>query len=395
MPNHHHPPTTDHNSSLWSSCRRRIIATMRCGGGMSRHRKTTKPNTINMKLPESLSEEKNVMMKETVKRLQSGLNDDVLQGAKEVRELTKTDPETRTYFGLIGAIPPLVAMLDYEDVNIQISTLYALLNLGIGNDLNKSAIVEAGGVHKMVNLITPTIDCEPDLRAAIVANFLGLSALDSNKGVIGSSGAVSFLIKTLRGLIKVEAEIDKKDSQVVQDCSRALYNLSILPTNVLLMIEIDGFVQFLLSTIGGGAEISDRVLLILTNIVSTPEGRRAISGVHDVFTILVDVLSWMDMPNCQEKVAYILMVMAYKSSEDQQAMIEAGIKSSLLELTLLGSTLAQKRSSRILEILRTGKGKQVLKNTGGGAVTTISEPLYGSGDIESPDSSSGFSNTNA
>ncbi|MFS8030114.1 putative armadillo-like helical protein [Helianthus anomalus] len=388
-------PNPQQNFSLWSSCRRKLIATMRCSCGISRHDKPINSPAV-IKLPEPSSEEKNVMMKETIKRLQSGENDVVLQGAKDVRELAKTDSEARTNFGLIGVIPLLVAMLDCEDVDSHIEALYALLNLGIGNDMNKSAIVEAGGVHKMLDLVTPPKECLPDVTAAVIANFLGLSAFDSNKVVIGSSGAVSFLIKTLRGLIKAETKIEDMDSQVVQDCLRALYNLSILATNVLRMIEIDGFVQFLLSAIGGDAKISERILLILSNIVSTPEGRRAVSAVHDAFTILVDVLSWMESPNCQEKVAYILMVMAYKSSEDQQAMIESGIKSSLLELTLLGSTLAQKRSSRILEILRTDKGKQVSENTGGGAGTTLSAPLCGSGDnAESPDSSSGFSNRNA
>lgn len=54
-------------------------------------------------------------------------------------------------------------------------------------------------------------------------------------------------------------------------------------------------------------------------------------------------------------------------------MIEAGVASALLELTLLGSTLAQKRASRILECLRVDKGKQVSDNYGGMS-TTISAP---------------------
>ncbi|KAI3713633.1 hypothetical protein L1987_72216 [Smallanthus sonchifolius] len=400
----------DGSFKLWSSCHRKIIATMRCSGGMSRHRKTAKSPVAEgiktavpecrsgklvkiMKMPESSPQGKSVMLKEAVRRLQGGGDGEVLRGAEEVRELAKGDSEARTNFGLLGAIPPLVAMLDSGDLDSQISALYALLNLGIGNDLNKSAIVEAGAVHKMLDLIESQSDGSPDsdLTAAVTANFLGLSALDSNKSIIGSSGAVSFLIKTLTSLIEANT-----NSQVIQDSLRALYNLSILPTNVLAMIEVNGFVPFMLTTIGGDSEISDRILLILTNIVSTPEGRCAISNVCEAFTILVDVLSWMDSPNCQEKVTYILMVMAYKSNGDHQAMIEAGIMSSLLELTLLGSTLAQKRSSRILEILRINKGKQVSKNIGGGAGATISAPLCGSNDeTESTDSSSGFSNTNA
>lgn len=240
----------------------------------------------------------------------------------------------------------------------------------------------------MLDLIESPIQDSPnpDLSAAIVANFLGLTALDSNKSIIGASGAISFLIKTLKTSTK-----SNSNSQVIQDCLRALYNLSILPSNVTPMIESEEFISFLLSRIRD-TEISDRILSILTNIISTPEGRRAVSTTHDAFSILVDVLNWMDLPNCQEKATYILMVMAHKSHSDRQAMVEAGIMSSLLELTLLGSTLAQKRSSRILEILRINKGKQVSENYKGRAGAAISAPLCGSTDTESVDSSNSFPN---
>lgn len=61
--------------------------------------------------------------------------DDVLWGAKEIRRLTKEDPHARTTLALLGSIPTLVGMLDCKenDVEFQISALYALLNLGIAN----------------------------------------------------------------------------------------------------------------------------------------------------------------------------------------------------------------------------------------------------------------------
>lgn len=314
-------------------------------------------------------------MKMVVKRLQCGDGG----GAHEVRRMCKDDHGgVRMNFGLLGVIPPLVAMVDdgCGGGEEKVVALYALLNLGIGNDENKAAIVKAGLVHKMLNLVvSPNGGLpDPDLSAAIVANFLGLSALDSNKPIIGSSGAILFLVKTLKNA--AEGNIN---SQVVQDCLRALYNLSILPTNVAPMIEIDDFLSFLLTSLGD-MEVSDRILSILSNVVSTPEGRKALSGVHDSFHILVDVLSWTDMPDCQEKATYILMVMAHKSYRDRQAMIESGVSSSLLELTLLGSTLAQKRASRILEILRIDKGKQVSETFVGNTVANVSAPLYGSAD---------------
>ncbi|KAK0571485.1 hypothetical protein LWI29_016886 [Acer saccharum] len=293
-----------------------------------------------------------------------------IEAASRVRLLAKENPETRVTLAMLGAIPPLAGMLDFEEIDSQIASLYALLNLGIGNDMNKAAIVKAGAVHKMLEIIESPNDPNPSVSEAIVANFLGLSALDSNKPIIGSSGAVPFLVDTLKNSEK------KSSAQARQDALRAIYNLSIFQSNILNILETD-LIPFLLKTLGD-MEISERILSILSNVVSTPEGRKAISSVPDAFPILIDVLNWTDSPGCQEKVCYVLMVMAHKSYGDRQAMIEAGIASSLLELTLLGSTLAQKRASRILDSLRVDKGKQVSDTYGGNLGTAVSAPICGS-----------------
>ena len=224
----------------------------------------------------------------------------------------------------------------------------------------------------MLKLIeSPNEPLTSAVSEAVVANFLGLSALDSNKPIIGSSGAVPFLVRALKNLDK------KSSSQAMQDSLRALYNLSILPLNISVILETD-LVSFLLSTLGD-MEVSERILSILSNVVSTPEGRKAISTVPDAFPILIDVLNWNDSAGCQEKASYILMVMAHKSYGDRHAMIDGGIVSSLLELSLLGSTLAQNRASRILECLRVDKGKQISENYGGSIGSAgVSAPICGS-----------------
>ncbi|KAL0292966.1 UNVERIFIED_CONTAM: U-box domain-containing protein 7 [Sesamum angustifolium] len=155
---------------------------------------------------------------------------------------------------------------------------------------NKAAIVKAGAVHKMLKLIqSPNGEHSQAIAEAVVANFLGLSALDSNKPIIGSSGAIPFLVETLKG------SDETVSSQAKQDSLRAIYNLSISPSNVFAMLETD--------------------------------------LIPHLFFKLGDMD--MNSPGCQEKASYILMVMAHKSYGDRQAMIEAGIVSSLLELTLL------------------------------------------------------------
>ncbi|KAB2077596.1 hypothetical protein ES319_A06G109800v1 [Gossypium barbadense] len=309
-------------------------------------------------------------LKRLVKELQMEREENKRAAASRVRLLTKDDPESRVTLAILGTIPPLIAMLDFEDFNSQIAALYALLNLGIGNDQNKAAIVKAGAVHKMLKLIKSPNEPSQAVSDAIVANFLGLSALDSNKPIIGSSGAIPFLVKTLKILDK------QSGCQARHDALRALYNLSISPSNI-SFIMVSDLISFLVNALGD-MDVSERILSILSNVVSTPEGRKGISIAPEAFPILVDVLNWTDSPGCQEKASYILMVMAHKAYRDRQAMIEAGIVSPLLELTLLGSMLAQKRASRILEVLRVDKGKQVSGNLGGNTSAAVSAPIYGS-----------------
>lgn len=73
-------------------------------------------------------------VKRVVMDLQVGEGARKSKGATEVRRRAKEDSEARTTLAMLGAIPPLVGMLDSEDQEYQIAALYALLNLGIGND---------------------------------------------------------------------------------------------------------------------------------------------------------------------------------------------------------------------------------------------------------------------
>lgn len=74
-------------------------------------------------------------LKRVVKELQVEEDEEKKRkAASRVRLLSKEDSEARVNLAMLGTIPPLVAMLDFEDPDSQIAALYALLNLGIGND---------------------------------------------------------------------------------------------------------------------------------------------------------------------------------------------------------------------------------------------------------------------
>jgi len=62
-----------------------------------------------------------------------------VEAAAAVRRKAKDDAAAREMLAMLGAIPPLVAMLDDggdggEEEEVTAASLYALLNLGIGND---------------------------------------------------------------------------------------------------------------------------------------------------------------------------------------------------------------------------------------------------------------------
>ncbi|KAM0853746.1 hypothetical protein ACQ4PT_050864 [Festuca glaucescens] len=283
-----------------------------------------------------------------------------VEAATVVRRKAKDDAMAREMLAMLGAIPPLVAMLDESGGGEELlaAALYALLNLGIGNDTNKAAIVQAGAVHKMLRIAEGASGA---LTEALVANFLCLSALDANKPIIGASGAAPFLVRAFQAAAT---------EQTRHDALRALLNLSIAAANAPHLLAA-GLAPSLLAAVGD-ASASARALAALCNLVAAcPEGRRAVSRVPDAVPVLVDVLDWADEAGCQEKAAYVLMVLAHRSYGDRAAMAEAGATSALLELTLVGTALAQRRASRILEILRADKGKQAAESV---VVATVSAP---------------------
>ena len=173
---------------------------------------------------------------------------------------------------------------------------------------NKAAIVQAGAVHKMLRIAEGGASAA--LTEAVVANFLCLSALDANKPVIGASGAAPFLVRAFQGACDTE--------QARHDALRALLNLSIAPANAPHLLAA-GLAPTLVASVGD-APVTDRALTALYNLVAAcPEGRRA----PDAVPFLVDVLNWADEPGCQEKAAYVLMVLAHRSYGDRAAMAMA------------------------------------------------------------------------
>ncbi|XP_002967806.2 U-box domain-containing protein 12 [Selaginella moellendorffii] len=260
--------------------------------------------------------------------------------AERVRRLAKSSTRISMTLVKMGAITPLIAMLDAfaNDKGVQHTALLALLSLAIGTNVNKAAIVTAGAVPKMVKI---SQESGGTVQEGLAAVFLSLSALDVNKPVIGHSGAVPALINILKQGASLKAK---------KDALKALCNLSIFHGNVKVIVDAN-IIQSLLDMIYH-PELVETAVDLLGNLAATEVGRRAIVDKQDAVLILVDVLGWADAPQCQEKAVSVLMTMAYRSRALRQAISRCGAVSALLELSILGSSLAQKVAAWILDCLK-------------------------------------------
>lgn len=260
--------------------------------------------------------------------------------ADELRRLCKDDPIARVTLGVqLGVVPPLVFLLHSPHSKHQCTALLALLNLAMGNDVNKGAIVKAKAVPRMVGLLQ---SAHVEVQTATVNLFLSLSALDGNKAEIGASGSVAVLVTLLH------AHHTKKDAL------RTLYNLSIHADNVKFIVEAGG-VPILLVMVSD-IDVADKSLATLGNLVQTDVGRHSFIDNKEVsYAVLIEAMRYMEMPKCQERAVYVLMMIAHHSRPQREAMVAAGIIPALLELSLLGSPLAQKRATRTLDSFRRAK----------------------------------------
>lgn len=279
-------------------------------------------------------------LRQAVTQLHFGNPDEKWKAAAEIQRLAKENAKTRKCLALLGVIPSLVAMLDSSVPEHCHSALQALIELANGSYTNKGLIVEARAVDKLAQLISTS---DSEMQELIAILLLAVSALDKNKSIVGSSGVLPELISML----------ESGTDQGKMASLAALYNLSTCLENVESMVA-NGAVHPLLK-MSQSSKTGERALAILGNLVVVESGRKAIERGINMPKGLIDILGWEKCPRCQELAAYVLMLLAHRSLLQRKAMMQQGIVPVLLELALLGSTLAQKRAMRILHCLRDDK----------------------------------------
>ncbi|KAE8685299.1 U-box domain-containing protein 9 [Hibiscus syriacus] len=161
------------------------------------------------------------------------------EAAKELRLLTKKMPSFRALFGesvdaITQLLTPLSGSKSQSSVqpDLQEDVITTLLNLSI-HDNNKKPVAETPMVIPLLTeaLRSGTIQTRSNAAAALFT----LSALDSNKALIGKSGVIKPLIDLL----------DEGHPLAMKDVASAIFNLCIFHENKARAVR-DGAVRVIL-----------------------------------------------------------------------------------------------------------------------------------------------------
>ncbi|XP_022848062.1 U-box domain-containing protein 7-like [Olea europaea var. sylvestris] len=278
-----------------------------------------------------------VILQRSVKRLHFGSWEEKEVAAEDIKRLAKEDLKWRKTMAELGVIPPLVAMFGSQVVARQRLAVQTLIELAYGSFTNKALMVEAGILSKLPE--NEDVLGEPAMQEFSQLLLSISAALANSNFSLSSSRVIPFIIHILDSS---SSTIQTKDT-----CLTTLYNLSSVLDNA-TTLATSGMVNILLrlSTL---KEASEKALAVLGNLSITLTGEKALESDPMVPEGLIEIMTWDERPKCQELSAYVLMILAHRSSLQRQKMTKAGIVPVLLEVALLGTPLTQKRALKILQ----------------------------------------------
>ncbi|KAI3526454.1 hypothetical protein L1887_05707 [Cichorium endivia] len=218
---------------------------------------------------------------------------DQKEAASSLRSLTKRIPSFRAFFGESDdAIPQLLAPLSRikneteTHRDLQEDLITTLLNLSI-HDSNKKLVAETPIAIPILldALKSGTIAT----RSNAAATLFTLSALDSNKSLIGKSGALKPLIDLL----------DEGHVVAMKDAASAIFNLCIAHENKSRAVR-DGAITVLLKKIDERVHV-DELLAILAMLSSNQhavEEMGDMGAVSSLFSLIKETSCDRNKENC-------------------------------------------------------------------------------------------------
>lgn len=265
------------------------------------------------------------------------------EAAKELRLLTKRIPSFRALFGeSLDAIPLLLSPLSegkFEGgihLELQEDVITTLLNLSI-HDNNKKLVAETPMVMPLLieALQSGTIQTKSNAAAALFT----LSALDSNKALIGESGALKPLIDLL----------DEGHPLAMKDVASAIFNLCVTHENKARAVRV-GAVKTILRKITNRMHV-DELLTILALLSSHP---KAVEEMGDLGAVpcLLSIIRDTKCDRSKENCIAVLHTICFNDPTKWKEMREEEKNyRTISELAKNGTSRAKRKASGILDRL--------------------------------------------
>ncbi|KAL6511094.1 hypothetical protein OROGR_022218 [Orobanche gracilis] len=263
------------------------------------------------------------------------------EAAKELRLLTKQTPSFRALFGeSCDAISKLLSPLSRKTdvpLDLQEDIITTLLNISI-HDSNKKLVAETPmAISLLIGALkkSGTIETRTNASAALFT----LSALDSNKALIGKSGALKPLIELL----------DEGHPYAMKDAASAIFNLCILHENKVRAVR-DGAVGVILEKIMNRTHV-DELLSILAMLSAN---HRAVEemGELDGVSCFLGIIRETSCARNQENCIAILYTICYNDrSKLKEIREEENINLTISRLARSGTSRAKRKANGILERL--------------------------------------------
>jgi len=202
---------------------------------------------------------------------------------------------------------------------------------------NKVHIVKAGLLKKLPQLMDDKDLVRSHQLALLV---LSISSLANTDFPLSASELLPFLVATLSA--------DHVPADAKLPCMAALRNLSTKLEHVRDVVS-SGAVRALLPLVLD-KETSEAALSILGELAAaSAAGKKAMEEDEAAPRALLEAMTWHGSARCQEHAAYLVMVLAHGSRALRRQMRQLGAVQALLEVSLLGSPLAQRRAAKVLQ----------------------------------------------
>ncbi|XP_076920901.1 U-box domain-containing protein 9-like [Bidens hawaiensis] len=264
---------------------------------------------------------------------------EVKESASTLRSLTKKNPSFRAVFSESStAIPELLTPITRAkngiDPDLHEDLITTLLNLSIQDD-NKKLTVETPNVIAVLldALRLGTIET----RANAAATLFTLSALDSNKLVIGKAGGLKPLIELL----------EEGHALAMKDVASAIFNLCIVHENKTRAVR-DGAVSVILNKINDRVLVDEllAILAMLSSNQTAIEEMCDLGAVSCLLSLIKETTSAQNKENC---IAILYAICFNDQTKWREMREEESLYGTLTWLGQNGTSRARRKANGILD----------------------------------------------